>query len=320
MMTNRETSVDSSSSSPTVHAGHGGSDALGHAPGPRDAAASSSPSGALQFVKADQFRWPLPAENPTRARLCGVKKRLFDLVVTLLGAVIWFPVLVLCAATILIREGWPIFYVSQRRVGAEIRSVIKYRTMVRNAAEICNRNTVPISNNVRFLNVAPDSPLYTRTGRVIERFALTEIPQFIHVLQGYMSLIGNRPLPEDVVLSLEEEYAGARHRFLTPAGLTGPVQLIGKGDLYDRERLMLEMTYCRVAKLAYSWRLDFLILWHTVLISLHIKKPLAVDQVKEMIVHHSKMPFFYPEGLRRRSGDDGRSRPTVWSEAMRRAS
>lgn len=246
------------------------------------------------------------------------KKRVFDLLVTLLSAVIWLPVLLFCTLAILIREGRPIFYVSQRIVGDEVRSVAKYRTMVLNADKIFNRNTVPIANNVRFLNVPADSPLYTSTGRLIERFALTEIPQLFHVLQGYMSLIGNRPLPEEVMQSLEEQHPGACDRFLTPAGLTGPVQLVGKADLYDRERLMLEMTYCRVATHAYSWKLDFLILWYTVLVALNLKRPMAVEQVKEMMVRLSKLPFTYPRCLRRRADDDGKPRQTIWTAEMRR--
>ena len=245
------------------------------------------------------------------------KKRIFDLVVTLLSMLVWLPVLLVCTIAIFVSEGRPVFYVSRRIVGDEVRKVVKYRTMVRNADKVYNRHTVPISNNMRFLNVPDNSPLYTPIGRIIENFGITELPQFFHVIQGYMSLIGNRPLPEEVLHEIEIEYPGAADRFLTPAGLTGPVQLVGKADLFDRDRLMLEMTYCHVAKQSYSWKLDFLILWYTVLIVLRIKPAMNIDEAKEMILQLSHIPFSYPTKLRRRSSDTGKSRVVVWDKDIR---
>lgn len=247
------------------------------------------------------------------------KKRIFDLVVTLLSMVVWLPILLVCAIAIFVSEGRPVFYVSRRCVGDRVCKVVKYRTMVRNADRIYNRHTVPISNNTRFLNVPENSPLYTPIGRLIEKFGITELPQFMHVLQGYMSLIGNRPLPLEVLREIDLEYPGAADRFLTPAGLTGPVQLVGKADLFDRERLMLEMTYCHVAEHGYSWKLDFLILWYTVLVVLHIRPAMSVDEAKEMIVKLSRKPFIYPIKLRRRTSDTGESREIVWDERDRYA-
>ncbi len=240
------------------------------------------------------------------------KKRIFDIIVTLFAALFWLPVFLICALVILIFEGRPIFYISERRVGDSVRRIIKFRTMVLNADRICNRETVPVSDDVRFLNIPTDSDLYTKVGKVIERYTLTEIPQLFHVLQGHMSLVGNRPLPENVVISLEEEFPKAADRFLTPAGMTGPVQLVGRTNIHDRERLMLEMTYCRVASKAYSWRLDLLILLYTVFIAVGIRQPLTVIETKEFILKYSNLSFSYPEGLRRRSSDNGSSRRTVW--------
>src|SRR5687767_7862288 len=117
-------------------------------------------------------------------------KRSFDLFVTILASVAWIPALLLTALVVLIREGRPIFYVSPRIVGpGKTRRVVKFRTMVRDAERVYNRSTVPVANDgVRFLNLPPDSPLYTSTGRLIERIAFTELPQLLLVLRGHMSL------------------------------------------------------------------------------------------------------------------------------------
>lgn len=209
----------------------------------------------------------------------AAKKRIFDLVVTILGTVIWVPLLLTCIAAIAVVTGRPIFYVSQRRVGERTIPVVKFRTMRRDADRFYNRHTVPVSNNVRFLNTPPDSPLYTSVGRVIERCAITEIPQFLHVLRGDMSLIGNRPLPENVIESIAEVFPNVRERFRTPAGMTGPVQLVGRSEISDADRLLLETTYCRVVGEGYSWRLDFWILLFTVLISQRIMQPFTVGDL-----------------------------------------
>lgn len=207
-------------------------------------------------------------------------KRNFDLAVSLLTSVLWVPVLLGGTLAIAILEGRPVFYFSRRKVGAEIKSVPKFRTMIRDAEKICNREAVPVSNNIRFLNTPADSPLYTTTGQVIERFALTELPQLFLVLKNDMSLVGNRPLPENVIDSLKENYPNVNDRFDTPAGLTGPAQLVGRERITDKERLELEITYCQLASQNYSWRLDFMILLYTVLISLRVTPGKTVNEVK----------------------------------------
>ena len=217
------------------------------------------------------------------------RKRIFDLAVTLASAVVWVSALLICSVAIAVFAGLPIFYVSQRRVSSTaLRPVIKFRTMVRNADRIYNRDTVPVSGNQRFLNAPPDSPLYTGIGRLIERWALTEIPQFLLVLKGDMSIVGNRPLPDNVIASLREVYPAVDDRFLTPAGMTGPVQLIGRSDVSDLDRLRLEADYCRAALLSYSWRLDLAVLAYTVLIATGLIRALTLDEVYALLDKYSR--------------------------------
>lgn len=216
------------------------------------------------------------------------RKRIFDLIITIAGAVAWVPVLLICSIAIAVTEGFPVFYVSVRRVGqGSLKRVIKFRTMVRNADRVFNRDTIPVSGNVRFLNTPPDSPLYTTIGRLIERCALTEIPQFLLVLKGDMSIVGNRPLPDNVMASLREVYAGTDDRFLTPAGMTGPVQLIGRSEISDLDRLRLEADYCRIASHSACWRLDLAILVYTILIATKVMRARTVSEVYALMRAHS---------------------------------
>jgi lipopolysaccharide/colanic/teichoic acid biosynthesis glycosyltransferase len=217
-------------------------------------------------------------------------KRALDLVLTIGGAIVWVPVVTVASLCVLVFSGRPLYYRSLRRVSdGRLIEVVKFRTMVRNAAEIANRSTVPVTG-VRFLNIPPDSPLYTRVGRILERFGITELPQFVHVLRGQMSLVGNRPLPENVMACLREEYTDVDDRFLTKAGLTGPTQLVGREELTDEQRLTLEGAYCRAALNSYSLWLDVSILIYTVLIVLGLKKGLDCDGVLDLIERNSNGP------------------------------
>jgi lipopolysaccharide/colanic/teichoic acid biosynthesis glycosyltransferase len=199
------------------------------------------------------------------ARSSQRRKRRFDVFVTLSAAPVWLSVLALCAMLILVLEGRPVFYVSQRQVGLRrVEWIMKFRTMKRDADKLVNRDTVPVAHTA-FLNIPSDSPIYTPIGRLIERCGLTEIPQLLHVFSGKMSLIGSRPLPERVMQVLRSNYPHADERFLTAAGLSGPVQLIGRSALSDCDRLSIEAAYCRlVLSGRYRMRLDLWLLLYTV--------------------------------------------------------
>lgn len=211
-------------------------------------------------------------------------KRAFDIVVAIVAAPLWIPVCLIAALALLLTAGRPVLYRSVRRVhGGRSQRIVKFRTMVRDAERVLNRDTVPIERTA-FLNIPPEHPVYTSVGRHIERYALTEIPQLLHALRGTMSVIGNRPLPENVITALLRTYPNAEDRFLTPSGLTGPVQLVGRDSISDAERLSLEIDYCLLSTLRYSYRIDLLILLNTVLVALHLRPAFSVGEVQAMMM------------------------------------
>lgn len=210
--------------------------------------------------------------------ICAAK-RVFDVVFCLLTLPIWLPCLGVGVLAVLLGSGPPILYLSERRFhGRSVMRIAKLRTMVRGADVMANRRTVPIRDQ-RFLNIERDSTLYTRVGRLVERLNFTELPQFFHVLSGKMSVIGNRPLPEDVVGALVEVHPNAERRFLTPAGLTGPAQLVGRYVLSDADRLAIETAYCEHCLCRYRPRLDLMMTVSTVLILATIQPPLTPAEV-----------------------------------------
>lgn len=194
------------------------------------------------------------------------------------------PLMLIFAMLILVLEGRPVLYVSRRRMHAgPPESISKFRTMRRDADRVANRDTIPVQG-VRFLNLPITSPLYTPVGRIIEKLMLTEMPQLLDVLQGRMSVIGNRPLPERVVASLREEFPHVEDRFLVPCGLTGPVQLVGRDFVSDAERLQIEAAYCRAVLNDYSILLDARILACTVLGALSSRFRFTPSEVLAMLV------------------------------------
>jgi lipopolysaccharide/colanic/teichoic acid biosynthesis glycosyltransferase len=100
-------------------------------------------------------------------------------------------------------------------------------------------------------------PRVTRVGRFLRRTSLDELPQLINVLAGDMSLVG--PRPEEVRLAdrYDEEL---RFRFQVRPGITGPMQVHGRGELTFQERVAIEREYIE----NHSLRKDVKLLLQTV--------------------------------------------------------
>ncbi len=147
-------------------------------------------------------------------------KRALDLVASLFGLAILAIPLGVVAAAILMDGGRPVFF-RQTRVGLNGRPflLLKFRTMVVDA-EAAGK-----------LSVGDDSRI-TRVGRVLRRYKLDELPQFVNVLKGEMSLVGPRPeVPEYAHVYPEQ----ARVWSVRP-GITDPTSI----DLYDESEILAE--------------------------------------------------------------------------------
>ena len=122
-------------------------------------------------------------------------KLVFDSVISLIVLFILSPFLLLISLLIKIDDWGPVLYRSVR-VGKnrETFKMLKFRTMVVNADKIGGSST-PL-----------DDPRLTRIGRMLRKYKLDEIPQFLNVLMGHMSIVGPRPqVPWAVALYNEEE-------------------------------------------------------------------------------------------------------------------
>jgi len=83
-------------------------------------------------------------------------------------------------------------------------------------------------------------PRVTRVGRLLRRLSLDELPQLYNVLRGDMSIVGPRPEQMELVQRYRPEH---RFRLAVKPGLTGPMQIYGRGELTFAERLSVELDY-----------------------------------------------------------------------------
>jgi exopolysaccharide biosynthesis polyprenyl glycosylphosphotransferase len=154
-------------------------------------------------------------------------KRAFDLVCGTLALAVTAPLMVVIAAVIFINDGRPILF-RQKRVGenSQLFDMLKFRTMVQNAEQLIH-NVETRDENGNVVHKSRDDPRVTKTGRLLRRLSLDELPQLINVLKGEMSLVGPRPeLPHLV----EQYQPWQRQRLAVPPGITGWWQVTGRSD------------------------------------------------------------------------------------------
>ena len=133
-----------------------------------------------------------------------------------------------------------VFYV-QRRAGLGGREfrMYKFRTM-RPDAEALLPALVRFDQLDEPMFKLTRDPRVTRLGRVLRRTSLDELPQLLNVLKGEMSLVGPRPEQVELVRRYRPEHL---FRLAVKPGLTGPMQVFGRGELRFEERLAVERDY-----------------------------------------------------------------------------
>lgn len=154
-------------------------------------------------------------------------KRGFDLVVGSILLLFSLPLMGLLSILIVLGDGLPIFY-KQKRVGENgvIFEMLKFRTMVKNADQLQGQvATRDEAGNE--IHKVKDDPRITRIGHILRRFSLDELPQFVNVVRGDMSLVGPRP---EMPYLVDKYQPWQRKRFAVPPGLTGWWQISGRSD------------------------------------------------------------------------------------------
>jgi lipopolysaccharide/colanic/teichoic acid biosynthesis glycosyltransferase len=167
-------------------------------------------------------------------------KRGLDVVLAVFVLAITLPLLLLVALATLVDSGRPILFL-QTRAGERGRpfQMLKFRTMVQDA-EARLPELVPLEELDAPMFKLKADPRVTRVGRLLRRTSIDELPQLVNVLRGEMSIVGPRPEQLDLV----ERYAPEHQfRLQVKPGITGPMQVYGRGELTFDERLAVEREY-----------------------------------------------------------------------------
>ena len=121
----------------------------------------------------------------------------------------------------------------------------KFRTMYVNAEQIKEKLLQQNESNGALFKIKKD-PRVTPIGRFLRKYSLDEIPQFINVLKGEMSIVGPRPLPVkdfDLIKNGKINYDWYTKRGLAKPGITGLWQISGRSDLSFEEMCLLDLYY-----------------------------------------------------------------------------
>jgi len=173
-------------------------------------------------------------------RSSAAVKRAFDLIGASLGLVAISPLMIAAAIAIKLDSRGPVFF-RQPRVGRHGRhfNMLKFRTMVDGADAMKESLRDRNEAQAGLFKIAED-PRVTRVGGLLRKSALDELPQFLNILGGDMSLVGPRPLVIDEDRCIDGWH---RRRLELKPGMTGPWQILGPARVPLREMGAIDYLY-----------------------------------------------------------------------------
>lgn len=184
-------------------------------------------------------------------------KRLTDIVISLLALIVLSPLILVLSVLIFIQDGHSPFY-KQVRIGQYGKKfgMYKFRSMIFNADQVLKNDPELYKKYVANSFKLPEGedPRVTKIGAFIRKTSLDEIPQFINILMGQMSLVGPRPIVEKE----EAEYGNRLRKFLSAKpGALGLWQASGRANIGYPERCDVELEYIDNASYWYDVKVFF---------------------------------------------------------------
>jgi len=182
----------------------------------------------------------LHIEKPQHYAAKRFQKRAFDACFALAALAVTLPILAVTAIAIKISSRGPVFYSSERiGIDGEPFPMLKFRTMVQGADKQLPSLLYANESDGLLFKMRND-PRITAVGRVLRRFSIDELPQFINVLRREMSVVGPRPPLRREVEAYDCEVL---RRLLVKPGITGLWQVSGRSDLSWNEAVRLDLSY-----------------------------------------------------------------------------
>ena len=172
-------------------------------------------------------------------------KRILDLVIILLTAVIWLPLMIIIMYGIKVIAPGPAFY-RQRRIGFRGRPflIFKFRSMKVNAETLSHEEYLErlMREDTPMTKLDASDRRLIPLGYLLRATGLDELPQIFNVLRGEMSLIGPRPCTE---LEFSRYQPWQKKRVNAPPGITGYWQVSGKNKTTFNQMIAMDILYAK---------------------------------------------------------------------------
>lgn len=183
----------------------------------------------IQLLNVPVYR--CTRSNPKLFYVFG--KRVFDIIIALIGLIVLSPVMLVTAIAIKAYDGGPVLYKQTRLTlnGRQFK-VWKFRSMRTDAEK----------DGVARL-ASEDDDRITPVGKIIRKFRIDEIPQIFNILGGSMSIVGPRPERPEIAAKYEKEMPEFALRLQVKAGLTGYAQTYGKYNTPPYDKVQMDLIY-----------------------------------------------------------------------------
>lgn len=166
--------------------------------------------------------------------LFKIYHRVLDIIIGIVGLVISIPILIIFGIMIKKEDGGPIFY-KQDRLGKDGKVIFIYK--LRSMRVDAEKNGAVWAEK--------NDPRITKVGRFIRKTRIDEIPQFLNILKGEMSIIGPRPERPTLTMEFNEKIPGFINRLVVKPGLTGYAQVNGGYDISPEDKIKDDLYYIR---------------------------------------------------------------------------
>lgn len=188
-------------------------------------------------------------------------KRVIDIVFSLILMIVFTPIVIFTIIVIKLSSPGPIFADTPKRVGmnGKLFKMFKFRTMIINAHHMLRKDPKyrhlfeQYKKNSYKLR---DDPRVTKIGRLLRKHSIDEIPQFINVLKGDMSIVGPRAYYPDELADQQKKYPHTRELVTevlsVKPGITGTWQVSGRSEVNFDKRIAIDAEYVRRKSVIYD--------------------------------------------------------------------
>lgn len=217
-------------------------------------------------VTESRYGNPFPYRLTIVNMVYNLLKRVLDITLSIFLLIIFLPVILLTALVIKINSKGPVFADTPHRVGqgGQLFRMYKFRSMIKNAHDA-------LVTDPEFKKLYEDyrrggyklkqDPRITQVGKFIRKYSIDEIPQFINVLRGEMSVVGPRAYYPDELRYQQKEYPNTQDAvkvvLSVKPGITGIWQVSGRSEINFDKRIHLDANYAVRRSILYDLGIIF---------------------------------------------------------------